>query len=93
MYNKSIVFEDNIRNIRTAGLSAYAWQIALIKMGAHFKYGKVTLTALKITKHIEDGTVRIRWRIETFPGNSIVFVFWKFKLWNTRESYDEHKDE
>lgn len=93
LYHKNVVFEDNIRNVRTVGLNGYAWQLAWVKMGAHFKYGKVSMSALKITKHTEDGTVRIRWRIETFPGNSIVFAFWQFKMWNTKESLDAHKDE
>ena len=93
MYNRNIVFEDNIRNVRAVGLNQYAWQISLIKMGAHFKYGKVNMEVLKITSHIEDGTVRVRWRVVTFPGNSIVFAFWKFKLWNTKESFESQKDE
>lgn len=93
MYHRNIIFEDNIRNVRTAGLNQYAWQIALIKMGAHFKFGKVTMSVLKITTHHEDGTVRIRWRVETFPGNSIVLAFWKFKLWNAQESIENNKEE
>ena len=93
LYNRSIVFEDNIRNIRTVGLNPYAWQITLVKMGAHFKYGKVNMEVLKITTHIEDGTVRIRWRVVTYPGNSIVFAFWQFKLWNMKESIEQYKDE
>ncbi|KAJ6223491.1 hypothetical protein RDWZM_002036 [Blomia tropicalis] len=93
LYNRSIVFEDNIRNIRTVGLNPYAWQITLVKMGAHFKYGKVNMEVLKITTHIEDGTVRIRWRVVTYPGNSIVFAFWQFKLWNMKESIEQYKDD
>ena len=93
VYNRNIIFEDNIRNVRTVGMNAYAWQIAKIKMGAHFKYGKVTFNILKLTQHVEDSTIKIRWRIVSYPGNQIVFAFWKFKLWNTKESLDKVKDE
>lgn len=92
IYNRGIIFEDNIRDIRTEGLNQYAWQIAKIKMGAHFKYGKVNLDLLKLTSHPEDGTIRLRWRIVTYPGNSIVLAFWKVKLWNIKESVNEEKD-
>ena len=86
------MFEDNIRNVRTVGLNAYAWQLAMIRFGAHFKYAKVSLNILKLTSHIEDGTVRIRWRISKYPGNSIVFAFWQFKMWNKKASYEKYEE-
>ena len=92
LYNKGIIFEDNIRNVRTVGLNRYAWQITLVKMGAHLKYGRLSFQVLKITSHVEDGTVRVRWRIETFPGNQIVLAFWKVNLFNFKKSLDQHKD-
>ncbi|OTF80863.1 DUF2358 domain containing protein, partial [Euroglyphus maynei] len=67
VYNRDIIFEDNIRNVRTTGINAYAWQITKIKMGAHLKYGKVTFNILKLTQHVEDSTIKIRWRIITYP--------------------------
>ncbi|KAH9511232.1 hypothetical protein DERF_009704 [Dermatophagoides farinae] len=93
LYNRNIIFEDNIRNVRTEGINGYAWQIAKIKMGAHLKYGKVAFNVLKLTKHVEDSTIKIRWRIVSYPGNRIVLAFWKFKLWNAKESLEKYKDE
>lgn len=61
-------------------------------MGAHIKYGRVNMNVLKITTHPEDKTVRVRWRVVTHPGNSIVLAFWQIKLWNVKQSFEEHDE-
>ena len=61
-------------------------------MGAHMKYGKVTLHVLKITSHPEDNTVRARWRVETVPGNSIFFKFLRMDIRKMSDTINSYRD-
>ncbi|CAG2168876.1 unnamed protein product, partial [Oppiella nova] len=76
IYSPHVVFEDNIRHVKTIGLNAYIKQIAFIKIWAHLKYSSKSLNVLKITEHPEDMTVRVRWRIVGTPGLGVIFMFW-----------------
>ncbi|UXI20968.1 hypothetical protein NH340_JMT06910 [Sarcoptes scabiei] len=91
IYSRDVIFEDNIRNVKTVGINAYAWQITKIKVGAHLKYAKLVFKILKMTQHPEESCIKIRWRIIAYPGNFILFPFWKTKLWDLRASIE--KDE
>jgi hypothetical protein len=46
------------------------------------------LEVLKITKHPEDMTVKVRWTIRGIGGLRVMMNFWKYKLWNIREIFD-----
>ena len=59
--------------------------MSLIKLWAHLKYSHKEMNVLKITEHPEDMTVRVRWRVTGTPGLSIIFMFWKYWVW------DKHK--
>ncbi|CAG9770368.1 unnamed protein product [Ceutorhynchus assimilis] len=85
IYHDNIIFEDNIRNIRTEGLYNYVKQVALLRTVGHFKFAYVKFEILKITQHPEDGTVRIRWTIRGISALKVMFHFWKVKVWKYRE--------
>ncbi|KAL1502760.1 hypothetical protein ABEB36_007859 [Hypothenemus hampei] len=86
IYHDNMVFEDNIRNIRTVGLYNYVKQVALLRTVGHLKFAFVRFEILKITQHPEDGTVRVRWRITGISTLKVIIQFWKVKLWKYKES-------
>ncbi|XP_044262280.1 uncharacterized protein LOC123009826 [Tribolium madens] len=89
IYHPELVFENNIRGITTVGLYHYVKQIALLRTVGHLRFAYVKLEVLKITKHPEDSTVKVRWRIRGISALKVMFTFWKYKLWNFSEIYDK----
>lgn len=85
IYDANIIFENNILGKRTVGLYEYIKQVALLRTVGHFKYAYVTFDILKITKHPEDSTIKVRWTIRGISGLKVMFLFWKYKLWNYKE--------
>lgn len=87
IYNPNLIFENNIRGMRTEGLYHYVKQVALLRTVGHLKFAYVTLEVLKITKHPEDNTVKVRWRIKGISALKVMFQFWKYKLWKLKEIF------
>lgn len=92
IYHQNIIFENNIRGIRTVGLFHYVKQIALLRTVGHLKFAYVKFEILKITSHPEDGTVKVRWRIRGVSGLKVFLQFWKFKLWKMKGMLDENQE-
>uniref|UniRef100_A0A0A9XDY3 Uncharacterized protein C6orf136 n=2 Tax=Lygus hesperus TaxID=30085 RepID=A0A0A9XDY3_LYGHE len=88
IYHPDLIFENNIKGYRTVGVANYVKQIALVRVVGHLKFAYVKFEVLKITRHPEDGTVRVRWRIRGVSGLRVMVMFWKFKLWKMREIFD-----
>jgi len=91
IYSPNLIFENNIRGTRTIGLYHYIKQIALLRTVGHLKYAYVKLELLKITKHPEDMTIKIRWRIRGVSGLKVMFQFWKYKLWKIRDIFEDQE--
>ncbi|XP_011206140.1 uncharacterized protein C6orf136 homolog [Bactrocera dorsalis] len=91
IYSPNLVFENNITGKQTIGLYHYVKQIALLRTVGHLKYAYVKFEVLKITKHTEDYTVKIRWRIRGISGLKVMLSFWKYKLWQMKEIFDEQE--
>jgi len=89
IYHPNIVFENNILGKRTVGLYEYIKQIALLRTIGHLKYAYVKFDLLKITQHPEDSTIKVRWTIRGISGFKVMFLFWKYKLWNIKELFDK----
>ncbi|XP_001658828.2 uncharacterized protein C6orf136 homolog [Aedes aegypti] len=87
IYNPNLIFENNIRGMRTEGLYHYVKQVALLRTVGHLKFAYVTLEILKITKHPEDNTIKVRWRIKGISALKVMFQFWKYKLWKLKEIF------
>lgn len=85
IYSPDIVFENNIRGVRTTGIVKYVQQVALLRCIGHLKYAYVHFEILKITQHPEDGTIKVRWRISGISGMKILLTFWRYKLWQWKE--------
>lgn len=73
----------------SSGLYAYVKQVALLRTIGHLKYAYVAFEVIKITKHPEDSSVKVRWRIRGISGLKVMFTFWKYKLWNIKELFDK----
>ncbi|KAL1373550.1 hypothetical protein pipiens_020443 [Culex pipiens pipiens] len=89
IYNPNLIFENNIRGIRTEGLYHYVKQVALLRTVGHLKYAYVTMEVLKITKHPEENTVKVRWRVKGISAMRVMFQFWKYKLWKLKEIFED----
>lgn len=89
IYHPDVVFENNIRGTRTIGLYPYVKQIGLLRTVGHIKYAYVKMEVLKITKHPEDSTVKIRWRVRGISGLKVMLLFWKYKIWDINELFDK----
>ncbi|KAL4084461.1 hypothetical protein QTP88_028274 [Uroleucon formosanum] len=64
LYHLKLVFENNIRETKSVGLEYFVITISLLRFMGHIKYAYVKFNILKITKHPEDGTIKVRWRIK-----------------------------
>lgn len=91
IYNPNLVFENNIRGTKTVGLYHLIKQVALLRAVGHFRFAFVKFEILKITKHIDDYTIKVRWRINGVSGLKIMIKFWKFKIWNYKEELADHQ--
>lgn len=78
IYDKDIVFEDHIRGLVTRGIQPYMINFALLKMRGSLMYGSVRMNILKMTKHPEDGTVRVRWQVVGVSGWRLILTFWRY---------------
>lgn len=77
--------------IHFSGIYPYVKTIALLRTVGHLKYAYVKLTILRITKHPEDGTIRCRWRVVGISGLKVMFMFWRYKLWELRKAFQEQE--
>ncbi|XP_050694277.1 uncharacterized protein LOC126984582 [Eriocheir sinensis] len=82
IYAQNIVFENRIRGVRTVGLFPYVRQVALLRTIGHLRFAYIKFEILKITKHPEEGTVKVRWRIKGLSGYKAILQFWKLRLWD-----------
>ncbi|EDW09801.2 uncharacterized protein C6orf136 homolog [Drosophila mojavensis] len=85
IYSPNLIFQNNITGKYTVGLYHYVKQIAILRTVGHLKYAYVKFEILKITKHPDDCTVRIRWRVRGISGLKVMFQFWKYKVWQLQE--------
>ncbi|KAH8237346.1 hypothetical protein KR038_010153 [Drosophila bunnanda] len=85
IYSPGLIFQNNITGKHTIGLYHYVKQIAILRTVGHLKYAYVKFEVLKITKHPDDYTVRIRWRVRGISGLKVMFQFWKYKIWQLKE--------
>ncbi|KAF2894001.1 hypothetical protein ILUMI_12171 [Ignelater luminosus] len=89
IYHPNIVLENNIQGKRSVGLYEYIKQVAFLRTVGHVKFAYVKYEILKITKHPEDFSVKVRWTIRGISGFKVIFMFWKYKLWNFKELFDK----
>lgn len=74
-----------------SGLYHYVKQVALMRTVGHLKFAYVKLEVLKITKHSDDNTVKVRWRVRGISALKVMLNFWKFKLWKLKEIFEDQE--
>uniref|UniRef100_T1IVK9 Uncharacterized protein n=1 Tax=Strigamia maritima TaxID=126957 RepID=T1IVK9_STRMM len=79
IYTADIEFNNYIRGTNTKGLASYVQQLALVRIVGHFKFAHVRFEVLKITKHSDDSTVRVRWRIRGITAMKAFIKIWNIK--------------
>lgn len=89
IYHPELIWENNIRGTRKVGLYHYVKEIALLRTVGHLKFAYVKFDILKITQHPEDSTIKVRWRIRGISAFKVMFNFWKYKLWNIRDTMEK----
>lgn len=72
-----------------SGIAAYVWKTYLLIFWGHYKYAHANMEILKITKHPEDSTVKIRWRISGITGFQMASQMWKYKMWQPQEMREQ----
>ncbi|OWA52079.1 hypothetical protein BV898_16542 [Hypsibius exemplaris] len=78
LYHRDVVFENRIRGITTRGINDMAAQLVKYRTMSHIVYSHINVDLLKVTQHLEDNSVRVRWRINMIGGLKPYLQFWKF---------------
>ncbi|CAL1297499.1 unnamed protein product [Larinioides sclopetarius] len=92
IYHKNIVFHNNIKGVVIKGLPAYIQTMYILKIYGYLQYAKVKVEVLKITHHIEDGTVRVRWRVKGISRHRLLLNFWKLQTTSWQEFLNDEAD-
>jgi hypothetical protein len=91
VYTNDVVFENNWfsdRTCTTVGKWLYAIEIAKLRLFVHFRLANVRVQLLKTTVHVNDGSVRVRWRVSGIPQSRAI-MFWKFLPWSSKHTNKE----
>ncbi|CAB3221577.1 unnamed protein product [Arctia plantaginis] len=91
IYSPNLIFVNNIRGTTHIGLFHFVKQVALLRTIGHLKFAYVKLEVMKITSHPEDSSVKMRWRIKGISGLKVFFMFWKYKLWNMKQVFQDQE--
>jgi len=81
MYHQNMVLEDNVRGRRYVGLDKYIKIVNLLKLTAHIRFVYVRFQILKISKHPDNGTIRVRWRIVGMGMVRMILRYFPDKMW------------
>ncbi|MED6275678.1 hypothetical protein CHARACLAT_028863 [Characodon lateralis] len=77
MYSNDVEFINGLINIKTRGLVVYRFTLSLWRLLSLCYYAEARLDVLKLTKHMEDRTVKARWRIKGLPFHSLLLRFYR----------------
>jgi len=81
MYHKELVLQDNVRGVQVVGLEKYLVLVNLLRMLAHIRFVYVRMTLLSLSKHPEESTIRVRWRVVGLGLGRMVLRYFPDKLW------------
>lgn len=88
MYSNDVEFINGLINIKTRGRVMYRLTLSLWRLLCLCYYAEARLDVLKLTKHIEDGTIKARWRIRGLPFHSLLLRFYRKDKSHLYRSYD-----
>ncbi|KAM9340308.1 uncharacterized protein C6orf136 homolog [Symphorus nematophorus] len=88
MYSIDMEFINGLINTKTRGRVVYQLTLSLWRFLCLCYYAKARLEVLKLTKHMEDGTIKARWRIRGLPFYSLLLRFYRKDKSHLYRSYD-----
>lgn len=88
MYSNDMEFINGLINTKTRGRVVYQLTLSLWRFLCLCYYAKAQLEVLKLTKHMEDGTIKARWRIRGLPFYSLLLRFYRKDKSVLYRSYD-----
>ncbi|XP_068455180.1 uncharacterized protein C6orf136 homolog [Clinocottus analis] len=88
MYSNDVEFINGLINTNTRGRTVYQLSLSLWRLLCLCYYAKAGLEVLKLTKHMEDGTIKARWRIRGLPFYSLLLRFYRKDKSQLYRSYD-----
>lgn len=88
MYSKDLEFINGLLNTKTRGCRVYQLTLTLWRLLCQCYYAEARLEVLKLTKHMEDGTIKARWRIRGLPFHSLLLRFYRRDKSHLYRSYD-----
>ncbi|XP_034560285.1 uncharacterized protein C6orf136 homolog [Notolabrus celidotus] len=77
LYSKDLEFINGFLNTKTRGLPMYQLTLTLGRFLCLCYFANAQLEVLKLTKHLEDGTIKARWRIRGLPLHSVLLRFYR----------------
>uniref|UniRef100_A0A674PCU3 Si:ch211-215a10.4 n=1 Tax=Takifugu rubripes TaxID=31033 RepID=A0A674PCU3_TAKRU len=90
MYSADLEFINGPLNMKTRGRVRYQLFLSLWRLLSLCYYAEVRLEVLKLTKHMEDGTIKARWRVKGLPFHSVLLRFYykdKSQLYRTSDAF------
>ncbi|XP_045914322.1 uncharacterized protein C6orf136 homolog [Micropterus dolomieu] len=88
MYSNDMEFINGLINTKTRGRVVYQLTLSLWRLLCLCYYAKARLEVLKLTKHMEDGSIKARWRIKGLPFYSLLLRFYRKDKSHLYRSYD-----
>ncbi|CAL8295764.1 unnamed protein product [Merluccius merluccius] len=88
MYSSDVEFVNGLINAHTRGRLAYQLGLSVWRLLCLCYYAEARLEVLKLTKHMEDGTVKARWRVHGLPFHSLLRHFYRKDKSLLYRSYD-----
>lgn len=74
------------------GLKRYIQTMYVMRFYGYLHFTKVKVEVLKITHHTDDGTVRVRWRVNGLPRHKLVLMLLKYKNINWQNLPDSETE-
>uniref|UniRef100_UPI0037E983C0 uncharacterized protein C6orf136 homolog n=1 Tax=Semicossyphus pulcher TaxID=241346 RepID=UPI0037E983C0 len=88
MYCRDLEFINDLLHTRTRGRAVYQLTVSMWRFLCMCYYADAQLEVLKLTKHLEDGTIKARWRIRGLPLYSLLLRFYRKDKSQLYRSYD-----
>uniref|UniRef100_A0A1A8G5C0 Chromosome 6 open reading frame 136 n=1 Tax=Nothobranchius korthausae TaxID=1143690 RepID=A0A1A8G5C0_9TELE len=88
MYSNNVEFINGLLNTRTRGRLVYRVMLSSWRFLCLCYYADARLDVLKLTKHMEDGSIKARWRIKGLPFHSLLLRFYRKDRSQLYRSFD-----
>ncbi|XP_069378773.1 uncharacterized protein C6orf136 homolog isoform X2 [Paralichthys olivaceus] len=88
MYSKDMEFLNGLMNTNTRGRVLYQLILSLWRLLCLCYYAEARLEVLKLTKHMEDRSIKARWRIRGLPVHTVLLRFYRKDKRHLYRSYD-----